>query len=652
MKDDSKTKKQLVHELSELRSQNVALEKSESAEKYRSLVENIRDVIYELDSQGVVLYISPAIRDLLGYDSAEIVGKNFIELAHKDDQNSLSEWFSELRKGREDPSEYRILNKSGELRWARTKTRPIMEDGLFKGAHGILIDVTDQRRMEEALRMLAVRNEAILAAVPDIIMEVDVCKRYTWANQAGMRFFGEDVIGREASYYFEGEQETYNKVQPLFNGGEDVIYIESWQRRQDGEKRLLSWWCKVLKNEQGLVIGALSTGRDITERKQAEEELRESEEKYRNILENIEDGYFEVDLAGNFTFFNDSVCRMVGYTHAELMGMNNRQYTDKENSRILYQAFSKVFSTGEPSKGVDHEIIGKDGTKLYIESSISLIRNTSGQPIGFRGIMRNITERKRAEEANRNAEAHYHALFEQSPKGILLIDPETGKTIEANETAYKQLGYTREEFGALRISDYETLEKPEETAKHIQKVIHDGIDDFETRHRTKSGEIRNVHVWAKKVQLSNRSFIYTLFQDITDRKQAEEALQEGQRQLKAILDNIPDIAWLKDKESSFIAVNEPFGKSCGFKPGDLVGKTDFDIWPRDLAERYRADDNEVMESGKRKQVEEPLTDGEGKSLWIETIKTPIYDAHGNVIGTAGIARDITERKRTEEELKR
>ncbi|MFA4917495.1 MAG: PAS domain S-box protein [Syntrophales bacterium] len=134
------------------------------------------------------------------------------------------------------------------------------------------------------------------------------------------------------------------------------------------------------------------------QRKRAEEALRESEERYRTILENIEDGYFEVDIAGNLTFFSDPVCRMVGITRAEMMGMNNRQYTDKENSQILYQAFNKVFRTGEPSKGVDYEIIGKDGTKLYIESSVSLIRNASGQPIGFRGIMRNITEHKQAEK--------------------------------------------------------------------------------------------------------------------------------------------------------------------------------------------------------------------------------------------------------------
>jgi diguanylate cyclase (GGDEF)-like protein/PAS domain S-box-containing protein len=127
------------------------------------------------------------------------------------------------------------------------------------------------------------------------------------------------------------------------------------------------------------------------------EALQESEEKYSTILENIEVGYFVVDTAGNFTFINDSVCRILGRPCVELMGMNNRKYTDKENSQILYQAFNKVFKAGKPLTGVDYEIIRKDGTKLYIQSSASLIRNTSGQPIGFRGIMRNITERKRME---------------------------------------------------------------------------------------------------------------------------------------------------------------------------------------------------------------------------------------------------------------
>lgn len=119
---------------------------------------------------------------------------------------------------------------------------------------------------------------------------------------------------------------------------------------------------------------------------------------------------------------------------------------------------------------------------------------------------------------------------------------------------------------------------------------------------------------------------------------------------QAILDNIPDIAWLKDKEGRFIAVNRPFEKACGISREELVGKNDLDVWPQELSERYMADDQDVMETGKRKQVEEPLENSEGKKTWIETIKTPIYNNEGEVIGTTGIARDITLRKLLQETL--
>ncbi len=127
----------------------------------------------------------------------------------------------------------------------------------------------------QQLQALSARNEALLEAVPDIIMEVDTEKVYTWANKAGYDFFGDDVLGKEASHYFDGEQETYESIKPLFSGDENIIYIESWQRRRDGQKRLLAWWCKVLKDADGKVTGILSTARDITESKRlAELELR------------------------------------------------------------------------------------------------------------------------------------------------------------------------------------------------------------------------------------------------------------------------------------------------------------------------------------------------------------------------------------------
>ena len=140
----------------------------------------------------------------------------------------------------------------------------------------------------------------------------------------------------------------------------------------------------------------------------------------------------------------------------------------------------------------------------------------------------------------------------------------------------------------------------------------------------------------------------SVIHDITDRKRAEIALQESERQMRALLDNIPDIVWLKDADSRFIAVNESFGKACGIKPTEIVGKTDLDMWPMELAEAYRADDQDVMRSGRTKRIEEPQVDAAGRQTWMETFKTPIHNDRGDVIGTTGIARDITERKRVEE----
>lgn len=132
---------------------------------------------------------------------------------------------------------------------------------------------------------------------------------------------------------------------------------------------------------------------------------------------------------------------------------------------------------------------------------------------------------------------------------------------------------------------------------------------------------------------------------------ANDPLEDVRIQQQAILNNIPDIAWLKDQKSRFIAVNKPFADACGVDEKDLIGKTDLDIWPRELAEKYRADDLKVIKSMKRLRVEEALVDARGKKIWIETIKAPILNQSGKVIGTTGIAHDITERKKANEALK-
>jgi len=133
---------------------------------------------------------------------------------------------------------------------------------------------------------------------------------------------------------------------------------------------------------------------EIAARKRTEASLRESEERYRTILESIEDGYYEVDLAGNFVFFNDAICRILGYSREELTGLNNRRYMSDETARAVYEAYNGVYRTGKPNKVFGYELIRKGGKIRIVEVSISLIRNANGKPEGFRGIARDMTDRR------------------------------------------------------------------------------------------------------------------------------------------------------------------------------------------------------------------------------------------------------------------
>jgi PAS domain S-box-containing protein len=208
---------------------------------------------------------------------------------------------------------------------------------LFRKTEELLHAETKLRQEEEKLRALSSRQEAILAAVPEIIMEVDNNKVYTWANKPGMDFFGEDVIGKEAAFYFEGEQETYSIVQPLFNGSRDVIYLESYQRRRDGQKRLLAWWCRVLKDENGQVTGALSSVRDITERKRAEEERERLLAEIAAKNQELESFVYTIshDLRAPLVSM-DGFCSLLKRESQDQLGEQGQHYLERIRANLVH----------------------------------------------------------------------------------------------------------------------------------------------------------------------------------------------------------------------------------------------------------------------------------------------------------------------------
>ncbi|TET75366.1 MAG: PAS domain S-box protein, partial [Candidatus Aminicenantes bacterium] len=178
-----------------------------------------------------------------------------------------------------------------------------------------------------------------------------------------------------------------------------------------------------LKNLQERTI-ELTTANDqlkkeINKRKRAEEAFQESDKKYQTILESIEEGYYEIDLAGNLTFFNESLCKILGYSRDELLGMNNRDYTTPETAKRMYQIFNQIYRTEKPASVTDYEIIRKDGIKMVIELSASLMRNDRNQPIGFHGIVRDISERLQAEEEKKKLEAQLQQSQKMEAIGTL-----------------------------------------------------------------------------------------------------------------------------------------------------------------------------------------------------------------------------------------
>jgi PAS domain S-box-containing protein len=268
----------------------------------------------------------------------------------------------------------------------------------------------------------------------------------------------------------------------------------------------------------------------------SETALRESEKKYRTILDNIEDGYFEVDLKGNFTFFNDALRRLIGYSATAMAGMNNREYMDEENAKKVFQTFNRVYETGKPTKGFDWEITKVDGSKGHVDASVSLITDPGGNPIGFRGIARDVTGQKQSQRALQESEAKYRQLVNHAPAGIYEVDFLEGKFVNVNDLICEYTGYTRQELLGMSALDILTEDSQKKFIDRLDKIFKGQKvpSSVEFKIRAKSGREFCV--------LINSNIIYAadgkpkgataVVHDITEQKQAEEEKKNLEYQLQ------------------------------------------------------------------------------------------------------------------------
>ncbi|NQU09116.1 MAG: PAS domain S-box protein [Candidatus Abyssubacteria bacterium] len=528
------TNEQLRREIAEHEKAKQALR--ESKEKYRDLVEKLNEVIYAIDTNGVLTYMSPAMESFTGYRPEEVIGRSFSEFISPEEVPFALEGFQRTLVGTAETHEYRVLTKSGEKRWIRASSRAIIENDNVVGVQGVLSDITDRKRAEIALRESEKRYRNLHNIAPLAFVIWDRQCRVTGWNKRAEEMFGwskEEVLGQNFFEFLIPERarpQVEAVVDALLKGDLPNHSINE-NLTKSGEIILCEWNNSIEYDSEGRVAGALSVGLDITERKRAEEKLRASEEKYRTLLGSIEIGHFETDLAGSFIFFNDTICRNLGYSRDELMGMNYRQYVNEENAKIVYEAFNTVYKTGRVDKAFISDVISKDGTEKPMEYSVSLVRDHDGQPIGFRGVVRDITERKRAEELLRRSEEKYRSLFEESRDIILITTPE-GKFLDINPAGVEFYGYSSKEELLNTLTVQDTYVNPEDRDEFQRIMAERGfVKDHELKLKRKDGQQRIALLTANTVcdKKENVTAYRGVFRDITEQKQLEQQFLQAQK---------------------------------------------------------------------------------------------------------------------------
>ena len=320
------------------------------------------------------------------------------------------------------------------------------------------------------------------------------------------------------------------------------------------------------------------------------------------------------------------------------------------------------------------EILTKKATTLSSDVTLSYAMETMSLENYFEfliqqidqksAVIAEISEQKR--ELTREKESiekntlKLQKLFEALPDGVVLIESSTMRAVEFNRRAHENLGYTAQEFAEMKICDYNAIESPEETRRRIEAISDNGKDVFETFHRTKEGDIIDVLVSVIAIDLDGSPHMIAVYRDITLQKQNELRLLNGQETLAqqssflhTLIGTIPDLVWLKDPKGVYLACNPMFERLYNAKESEIIGKNDFDFVNPELAQFFQDHDKAaIAENGSRTNEEFlKFADGSYEGLF-DTIKTPMRDMDGNVIGVLGIARDITERKMREEELRR
>jgi PAS domain S-box-containing protein/putative nucleotidyltransferase with HDIG domain len=624
----------------------------ESETRFRTLVEGIPDPVLIHDDEGTILYINAIGAAQLEWSAKDLIGKNLLEIVSSEEKVLIADHIRETHKAGWCKFETTYITRSGWKIIAEVNDRPI-KFGKDKAILRVSRDITDRKQIEEALRASEEQFRQFFENEPEYCYMISTEGLILNVNNAALSALGytkEELVGKPLQTIYAPE--SVPKMEQLYSKwkktgqlkDEEVVIIT-----KKGERRTVLLSAGAVKDSDGKILHSISVQKDITERKNIEDALRESEERFRKVVETMRVGLATVDENSILTYVNEYFSSMIGYSVDEMVGHDPTDfYYDEEGRRAQKEIFEKRKRGMRDAPTHEVSLRTKDGRKVYSILTPTPFFDAEGRYQGSSAIHTDITERKQIEGALRESEEKYRELINGMNDTAWVIDFE-GNFIDVNNAAVEVLGYSREELLSMGPHDIDNTLDAEEIRVLIKEMPTNKIQIFETTHTTKDGKTIPVEIKSSLVTYQGERAILSIARDITERKQAEEALKESEEKFRNLAEQSPNMIFINAKKR-IVYANEKCTEITGYTREEFYAP-DFDFWTLIAPESIDLIKKLYGKHMKGEEVppyEYTLITKEGRR--IEAINATKLIQYAGEHALLGIVTDISERKKAEQEL--
>lgn len=628
-----------------------------------TLFNTIPGSIFYKDRTGQYLGCNDTFCEWTGLRQEEVVGHDARELFDAALAGKYEQMDRELIDNPGMQSyEYTIAHPNGESREVLFHKATYFDSrGEVSGVVGVAVDITERKRAEAELE----RSRQILAstfeALQDLLLVVDKDLNIVMSNWKDYDYiqYEQKELRRCFEIFMQRNSTCMNcHAKEVFDTGQTKI--NTFYNNDDGKTREIT--ISPIFNAQDEVEMVVEHVRDVTIYKNTERKLRELNSQLTSVLDAATQlSIIATDPDGIITVFNRGAELMLGYSAEDMIGKKTPFILHDEKEAIEH-ADRLSEEIGDRIEGFDafvfrarngdHETrewthVRKDGRRISVNLTITAMRDEHGEVIGFLGLGEDVTERIKAEKDLRESEERLQTIFASVQTGLILVEPGEHVIVDANAAALHMLDRDIEEILGKPCHQFLCTYTPDQCPI---KMDQDSAQHFEDEFRTRDGTTFPVLRTTTPIILNGHPHLLVSVIDITQIKEAELALARERSLLRSLIDSVPDIIFYKDTNSRYLGCNTAFELYVGRQEEELIGKTDYDLVPMEVARSYRAYDRRVLLRRQPRNNEEWIEYYDGRKILLDTLKTPFIGPDGELLGLIGISRDITERKRAETEL--